>query len=69
MTYVLSTLVQLRSSFVMPSVAGSDDAHMGTGLLESLPLCDVFGVLFDRMFIIGALGGALLRWMDERVND
>jgi hypothetical protein len=64
-TYVLSTLVQLRSSFVLPVVEGTDAT---ASLLATLPPCDVSGALFDRTFIAGAFGGIALRWMDERVN-
>jgi hypothetical protein len=74
-TYVLSTLVQLRSSFVFPAASGPDTGSDEAGgsevrnLLETLPPCDVFGALFDRTFIIGAVGGVAVRWMDERVNS
>jgi hypothetical protein len=56
-------------SFVFPVMStpgGTDPAH--DNILETLPPCDVFGILFDQAFIIGAIGGAVVRWMDERVH-
>jgi hypothetical protein len=65
-TYVLSTLVQLRVSAALPMASPGDGvAH---SLLETLPPCDVFSAMFDRTFVVGAVGGAMVRWMDERVN-
>ncbi|KAG2131647.1 Abscisic acid G-protein coupled receptor-domain-containing protein [Suillus clintonianus] len=61
--YLLSTLVQLRTTFP-PAASGdsqgaSDDSM---NLFATLPEYSLFGGLFDWSFLIGAAGCALARW-------
>jgi hypothetical protein len=65
-TYVLSTLVQLRVSAALPIASAGDEAVYN--LLETLPPCVVFSAMFDHTFVIGAVSGVVIKWMDERVN-
>lgn len=55
-TYLLSTLIQLRSSFPPPSSAG-------LSLFSTLPPFEVFGLLFDTSFLVSAGVSAVVRWL------
>jgi len=58
--YLLSTLIQLRTSF--PSNDGEDN------LFRTLPEYIVFGGTFDGSFLLAVLVTGVVRWFDERVN-
>jgi len=58
--YLLSTLIQLRTSF--PSNNGEDN------LFSTLPEYVVFGGTFDGSFLLAVLVTGVVKWFDERVN-
>ena len=58
--YLLSTLIQLRTSF--PS---SDKEE---SLFKTLPEYVVFGGTFDGSFLAAAVVTGFARWLDDRVN-
>lgn len=70
-TYVISLLVQLRSSLPASPVESSNptSTHRATddSLLRSLPDFRVFGHLFDAVFLVAALGTALYRYIGMRM--
>ncbi|KAJ6465721.1 G protein-coupled receptor 89 [Mycena sanguinolenta] len=70
--YLLSTIVQLRSSFPPPPSPPSsspDDPSSGpTNLFTTIPEFQVFGSLFDRSFLLSATGSFALRWVANKVN-
>ncbi|TFK36129.1 hypothetical protein BDQ12DRAFT_756357 [Crucibulum laeve] len=71
--YLLSTIVQLRSSFPpsspSPTAPIDVDADEGsTNLFTTIPEYQVFGSLFDWSFLIAASVSAFVRWGAERVN-
>ncbi|KAG5650008.1 hypothetical protein H0H81_001086 [Sphagnurus paluster] len=59
--YLLSTIVQLRSSFPPPP-------DSVVNLLSTIPQFEVFGALFDWAFLLAAGAAAFYRWGNERVN-
>jgi len=69
--YLLSTLIQLRTSFPPPQARpGTDVGSSGeTNLFSTLPEYQVFGSLFDGSFLIAAGSTTALRWLNERVNE
>ncbi|KAG2078386.1 hypothetical protein BDR04DRAFT_1086651 [Suillus decipiens] len=67
--YLLSTLVQLRTTFpptVSPVIGDSQDpqgrSDDSMNLFATLPEYSLFGGLFDWSFLIGAVGCAFARW-------
>jgi hypothetical protein len=67
--YLLSTLVQLRTTFppaVSPVINDSQDpqgpSDDSMNLFATLPEYSLFGGLFDWSFLIGAAGCAFARW-------
>jgi hypothetical protein len=70
--YLLSTIVQLRTSFPPPSPNVSDSKVEAeaptTNLFSTVPAFEVFGSLFDWSFLLAAGGTAFVRWSRERVN-
>jgi len=58
--YLLSTLIQLRTSF--PS---SDTEE---NLFKTLPEYVVFGGTFDGSFLVAAVVTGFVRWLDDKVN-
>jgi hypothetical protein len=63
--YLLSTLIQLRTSFPPPPpVVGSEDYN----LFSTLPEFQLTGSLFDWSYVLSALVGAAVWWVDERIN-
>ncbi|KAF8588091.1 hypothetical protein K439DRAFT_1630121 [Ramaria rubella] len=62
-TYLLSTLIQLRTSFPSPSTDGE-----GSNLFATLPEYHVFGPLWDGAFLISVAVTGAVRWLDEKVN-
>ncbi|KAJ7258067.1 Abscisic acid G-protein coupled receptor-domain-containing protein [Mycena haematopus] len=67
--YLLSTIVQLRSSFPPPSsLPSSTDESSPTNLFSTIPEFQVFGSLFDWAFFISATGSFAVRWAANKVN-
>jgi len=65
--YLLSTIVQLRTSFPPPPVrAGLDTAEVN--LFSTIPEYQLFGSLFDISFLVAAGLSTFGRWAGERVN-
>jgi len=58
--YLLSTLIQLRTSF--PS--SSDEGN----LFNTLPEYVVFGGMFDGTFLVTVFGTGAVKWFDEKIN-
>ena len=58
--YLLSTLIQLRTSFP------SND--MEENLFKTLPEYVVFGGTFDGSFLVAVVVTAFVRWFDDKVN-
>ncbi|KAJ3516331.1 hypothetical protein NLJ89_g1183 [Agrocybe chaxingu] len=65
--YLLSTLVQMRSSFPPPPEGGGE-AEAGANLFSTIPTYEVFGSLFDWSFLAAAGVSVVVRWGAERVN-
>ena len=63
--YLLTTLVQLRTSFPPPP-ARADGAP--ANLFATLPEFQFFGSLFDGSFLLAAGASAAVRWFGDRVN-
>ena len=61
--YLLSTLVQLRTSFP-PAVDGAD-----TEIFAALPAYETFGSLFDWSFLASAGLGAVVEWMRGQARE
>lgn len=66
--YLLSTIVQMRSSFPPPPPPGAGDGVADTNLFSTIPAYEVFGSLFDWTFLIAAALSVFVRWGAERVN-
>lgn len=58
--YLLSTLIQLRTSFP------SSDAE--ENLFNTLPEYVVFGGTFDGSFLVAVVATGFVRWFDDKVN-
>ncbi|KAF9812777.1 hypothetical protein IEO21_05980 [Rhodonia placenta] len=68
--YLLSTLVQLRTSFPPPPVRPDTGAKEDSvNLFSTLPEYQLFGALFDGSFLIAAGASALVRWFSDRINN
>ncbi|PCH43230.1 hypothetical protein WOLCODRAFT_73912 [Wolfiporia cocos MD-104 SS10] len=68
--YLLSTLIQLRTTFPPPPVrpdGGADDRTVN--LFSTLPKYQLFGALFDGSFLVAAGGSAVVRWFGDRINS
>ncbi|CDO77486.1 hypothetical protein BN946_scf184902.g20, partial [Trametes cinnabarina] len=64
--YLLSTLIQLRTSFPPPPVRPDMDADEGTvNLFSTLPEYQFFGPLFDGAFLLAAAVTAAARYVFE----
>ncbi|KAH9034234.1 Abscisic acid G-protein coupled receptor-domain-containing protein [Lactarius pseudohatsudake] len=61
--YLLSTLVQLRTSFP-PAADGA-----GAGLFAALPAYETFGSVFDWSFLVSASLGVVVEWMRGRAQE
>jgi hypothetical protein len=64
--YLLSTIIQLRTSFPPTLTAPSDDASVN--LFTTIPEFAVFGSLFDFLFLISATASIFVRWAADKVN-
>ena len=58
--YLLSTLIQLRTSFPSSDTEGD--------LFETLPEYVVFGGSFDGSFLAAVVVTGFARWLDDKVN-
>ncbi|KZT66792.1 hypothetical protein DAEQUDRAFT_695181 [Daedalea quercina L-15889] len=68
--YLLSTLVQLRTSFPPPPLRPDVTPDAGlVNLFSTLPEYQLFGSLFDGSFLLAAAGGAAVRWFGDRMRD
>ncbi|KAF7967421.1 hypothetical protein HWV62_34401 [Athelia sp. TMB] len=65
--YLLSTIVQLRTSFPPPPTRPDLDPAEAN-LFSTIPEYELFGSLFDGSFLIAAGFSAVARWTGERVN-
>jgi len=62
--YLLSTLVQMRSSFP-PSSSPEEETE---NLFSTIPAYEVFGSMFDWSFLLAACVSALVRWTMEKLT-
>ena len=70
--YLLSTLIQLRTSFPPPRTrpdADPADPAAADTLFATLPAYQFFGALFDGAFLLAAAVAAAARWFGERVAE
>ncbi|EUC57448.1 G protein coupled receptor [Rhizoctonia solani AG-3 Rhs1AP] len=66
-TYLLSTLIQLRTSFP-PSYAEGDGSSTTSSLFSTLPTFEVFGWIFDATFLLSACITMVGRWLEGRLQ-
>ncbi|KAF5347339.1 hypothetical protein D9756_009952 [Leucocoprinus leucothites] len=80
--YLLSTLVQLRSSFPPPPLTPTPNDTLSTpssssstsevivpiNLFSLIPPWELFNSLFDLMFLVAAVGTAGVRWSVDRLG-
>lgn len=65
--YLLSTIVQLRSSFPPPPTRPDLDS-LEVNLFSTIPEYELFGSLFDVSFLVVAGISAFGRWAGDRVS-
>lgn len=65
--YLLTTLIQLRTSF--PPPPARPDSQPGANLFATLPEYQVFGALFDSALLITAGVSTVARWFSYRINS
>lgn len=65
---MLSTIVQMRSSFPPPPPSPGDLDDAAKNLFSTIPAYEVFGSLFDWSFLLAAGASLVVRWGAERVN-
>jgi hypothetical protein len=65
--YLLSTVVQMRSSFPPPPKPPGDEDVVN--LFSTIPPYEVFGSLFDWSFLIVAIASAAVRWGAQKMNN
>lgn len=67
--YLLSTLVQLRTSFPPPPTRPDTQPDIGLiNLFSTLPEYQVFGVVFDSTFLLAATTTMVTLWFYHRIN-
>ncbi|KAH9851286.1 Abscisic acid G-protein coupled receptor-domain-containing protein, partial [Lenzites betulinus] len=67
--YLLSTLIQLRTSFPPPPSRPDLDPDLEImNLFATLPEWQFFGSLFDGAFLLAAAVSAAVRWLGDRVT-
>ena len=68
--YLLSTLVQLRTSFPPPPARPDTTPDVGlVNLFSTLPEFQVFGSVFDTAFLLAAAVSAVVQWFYQRINS
>lgn len=68
--YLLSTVVQMRSSFPPPPASSGDlPSDPVVNLFSTIPEYELFGSLFDWAFLLTAAASAFLRWGAEKMNS
>ncbi|KIP06559.1 hypothetical protein PHLGIDRAFT_72510, partial [Phlebiopsis gigantea 11061_1 CR5-6] len=68
--YLLTTLIQLRTSFPPPPARPDTQADIGViNLFATLPEYQVFGSLFDGSFLLVAALSAIAQWFSHRINS
>ena len=68
--YLLTTLIQLRTSFPPPPSRPDTEADIGVvNLFSTLPEYQVFGALFDSSLLVTAGVSAVVRWFSHRINS
>ncbi|EMD35045.1 hypothetical protein CERSUDRAFT_85781 [Gelatoporia subvermispora B] len=65
--YLLSTLIQLRTSFPSPPSQPGSEAE-DINLFSTLPEYELFGSLFDGSFLLTAGASAVVRWFGDRIG-
>ncbi|KAI0742936.1 Abscisic acid G-protein coupled receptor-domain-containing protein [Daedaleopsis nitida] len=66
--YLLSTLIQLRTSFPPPPARPDTEPDVGiVNLFSTLPEYQFFGSLFDGAFLLAAGSSAAVRWFGDRM--
>jgi len=65
--YLLSTVVQMRSSFP-PTPKPSHDSVEVVNLFSTIPPYEVFGSLFDWTFLVVAITSTAMRWGAQKIN-
>ena len=67
--YLLSTLIQLRTSFPPPPERPDTEPDPSAiNLFSTLPEYQFFGALFDGAFLLAAGVSAAVRWFGDRVT-
>ncbi|KAI0315320.1 Abscisic acid G-protein coupled receptor-domain-containing protein [Amylostereum chailletii] len=68
--YLLSTLIQLRTSFPppIPSASPSDPGEI-TNLFATLPEYQFFGPVFDWSFLVSTGGAAFAEWLKTKARE
>lgn len=68
--YLLTTLVQLRTTFPPPPNRPDTEPDIGlVNLFSTLPEFQVFGTVFDSAFLIAAGVSAATFWFSHRINS
>ncbi|KAF8608098.1 hypothetical protein BDV93DRAFT_241420 [Ceratobasidium sp. AG-I] len=67
-TYLLSTLIQLRTSFPASALPNEDNTSSAPSLFSTLPAFEVFGWIFDATFLISAFITIAWKWIDGRLH-
>ncbi|OCH88954.1 hypothetical protein OBBRIDRAFT_813398 [Obba rivulosa] len=65
--YLLTTLIQLRTSFPSPP-SRPDTEVKDVNLFSTLPEYELFGFLFDGSFLLTAGASAAMRWFGDRIG-
>ncbi|TRM55387.1 hypothetical protein BD626DRAFT_578074 [Schizophyllum amplum] len=65
--YLLSTIVQLRTSFPPEKTDTDGNAH-DNNLFSTIPAYEVFGPLFDCAFLATTAVSVFVRWTADRVD-
>ncbi|ETW79983.1 hypothetical protein HETIRDRAFT_419601 [Heterobasidion irregulare TC 32-1] len=60
--YLLSTLIQLRTSFPPPAMSNPDVTEETVNLFTTLPAYEFFGPVFDWSFLLAAAGAGVGEW-------
>ncbi|KAJ8690450.1 hypothetical protein PTI98_011877 [Pleurotus ostreatus] len=66
--YMLSTIVQLRSTFPPPPT-DSKTSEEAQNLFSLIPKYEVFGSLFDWSFVVAAGATLVVRWGAEKMGE